>query len=323
MQAVAAHVGVIVLPILLDLGLWLGPRLRISELIQPVLRLMATASLTRLPPQQADLVGAFYEYLFARWNLFTMVRTFPVGVPSLLTWMNMQEILSWDPKSLTGLPENLYTPLGNVVTLQVSSALSFPLWVVALTLVGWIGGGVYYFVTLQSICQGQNVCVARLSDAVWQTVLLSLTWVVILSFLGLPALMVLAVVSLFGEFAATLAFLSMGVLIIWLLLPFFFSPHGIFLRGQNAFRSILSGFQFVRFTAPTSSLFALFAVAVSQGLNLLWSVPEQNSWMLAVGIAGHAFSITALLAGSFIYYRDMSSWLQAAFEKIQQRPGVL
>mgnify|MGYP005841412517 FL=1 len=31
--------------------------------------------------------------------------------------------------------------------------------------------------------------------------------------------------------------------------------------------------------------------------------------MLAFGIGGHTFATTALLAGSFVYDRDMSAWL--------------
>jgi hypothetical protein len=39
--------------------------------------------------------------------------------------------------------------------------------------------------------------------------------------------------------------------------------------------------------------------------------------MLVVGIAGHAFVTTALLAASFIYYRDMNAWLNLVAERIR------
>jgi hypothetical protein len=47
--------------------------------------------------------------------------------------------------------------------------------------------------------------------------------------------------------------------------------------------------------------------------------------MLLVGIFGHAFISTTLLAASFVYYRDMSDWLQNVYERFQQmnnRPAV-
>jgi hypothetical protein len=37
-----------------------------------------------------------------------------------------------------------------------------------------------------------------------------------------------------------------------------------------------------------------------------------------VGIAGHGFISTALLAASFIYYRDMNEWLNTVYERFQQ-----
>ena len=42
-----------------------------------------------------------------------------------------------------------------------------------------------------------------------------------------------------------------------------------------------------------------------------------DSWMTLIGIAGHAFITTSLLAASFIYYRDMQVWLQTVFEKLK------
>jgi hypothetical protein len=39
---------------------------------------------------------------------------------------------------------------------------------------------------------------------------------------------------------------------------------------------------------------------------------------MLVGILGHAFISTTLLAASFVYYRDMSNWLQNVYERFQQ-----
>jgi len=39
--------------------------------------------------------------------------------------------------------------------------------------------------------------------------------------------------------------------------------------------------------------------------------------MLLVGVVGHAFITTSLLAASFIYYRDMNAWLAIALERMK------
>jgi hypothetical protein len=40
---------------------------------------------------------------------------------------------------------------------------------------------------------------------------------------------------------------------------------------------------------------------------------------MLVGIFGHAFVTTALLAASFIYYRDMNAWLEVALDRFKTK----
>ncbi|MFT3892351.1 MAG: hypothetical protein QM730_12015 [Anaerolineales bacterium] len=91
------------------------------------------------------------------------------------------------------------------------------------------------------------------------------------------------------------------------------------MKKQNAFHSILSSVKMARFTLPMSSMFVFAVFILSTGLNYLWSVPSSDSWMLLVGIAGHAFITTALLSASFVYYYDMNAWLQLVFSQLQQQ----
>jgi hypothetical protein len=72
-----------------------------------------------------------------------------------------------------------------------------------------------------------------------------------------------------------------------------------------------------RFTLPTSSLFVLTALLLGMGLNVLWSVPTEDSWLALVGILGHAFITTALLASSFIYYQQMTTWLETVLARLR------
>jgi len=103
----------------------------------------------------------------------------------------------------------------------------------------------------------------------------------------------------------------------WIIVPIFFWPLGVFMKKQNVFTSMLSSIQLTRFTLPTSSLFVLAVFLLAYGLNFLWRIPSENSWMALVGILGHSFVTTALLAASFIYYRDMSVWLQTVLERLR------
>lgn len=152
-------------------------------------------------------------------------------------------------------------------------------------------------------------------------VLLSLTWVIFLGVLAVPALVFLAILMLISPLVAVLAYLVCLFLMLWLAVPIFFSIHGIFAHSRNVFASISKSFQMLRFAMPSVGWFVILALLISQGLNVLWLVPPADSWMMLVGIFGHAFVSTALLAASFIYYRELNTWIENALQWIKTQAG--
>jgi hypothetical protein len=157
----------------------------------------------------------------------------------------------------------------------------------------------------------------RFGYSVAQTIMFSLLWIFLAFMIGIPVCLALALVVLASPLLAQGMLLIVGLLSMWLVVPVFFSPHGIFMRQENAFISIYTSLRLARFTLPTSSLFVLSVLLISYGLNYLWNIPSTGSWMALVGIAGHAFITTSLLAASFIFYRDMQVWLQTVFAKMK------
>jgi hypothetical protein len=114
-----------------------------------------------------------------------------------------------------------------------------------------------------------------------------------------------------------------AILLIWLVMPIFFSSHGIFSQQMNALHAILASLRMVRFTLPNTGLFILIFLVINQGLGFLWNTPPLNSWWMLVGIIGHAFVSTALLAASFVYYRDINAWLKIVFDQLQRQTASI
>ena len=242
---------------------------------------------------------------FGRINFLNWVRTLPVGIPSLLSGIF--------PDSLP-----LRTPLGVQEVFQVPSLFGMLGWIFVLTLVGWIGGGLY-FRWVSGTTLGEDEAGIGPMRAVVQTFVLSVIWVISLMVILVPLLLVVTALAMFSPVLANGAVLIFLIVSFWLIVPLFFTPHGIFVDKQNALLSILSSLKLARFTLPTSSMFVFAVFMLSTGLNYLWSVPSSDSWMLLVGIAGHAFITTALLSASFVYYHDMNAWLRIVFDRIQQQ----
>jgi hypothetical protein len=105
---------------------------------------------------------------------------------------------------------------------------------------------------------------------------------------------------------------------IWVLLPLLFSPHGLFVARNTMWTSIKKSARLTRWTLPTTALLFLTIFILSEGLRLLWNVPSVTSWWSFVGIVGHAFMTTSLLAASFVYYRDADRWLRGMLQRAQQ-----
>jgi hypothetical protein len=302
-DATANHIGAILLPVVLDLILWLGPHLSLERLLKPLI-----ASLPRYATGSGfsvtDLNRAqdLYTQFTQQFNLLSLLRTFPIGISSLMS---------------AAMPAQ--SPLGSPLVLQVPSFTDLIGLIALLVLVGWIGGGLYFRWISRVVTKADQVTSGREPQMILHTVLFSILWLALLLTLGIPGTLFFSLLFLISPLLAQVALFILALVALWLVVPIFFSPLGIFAKQQDAFNSIVSGVKLARFTLPTSSLFVLSVVIISQGLNLLWSVPADTSWMTLIGIAGHAFITTALLAASFIYYQDMTSWLQVVLERLQAK----
>lgn len=296
-DAIAANISVILMPLALDLFLWLGPRVHMDVLTQPVLQ--QVSSLAASSGAQPDSVQAgldVYRQFFSEFNLLAILRTFPIGVFSLMSGR---------------LPAD--TPFGSPAVIEIGSALGLLGLLVVLTVAGWLLGGLYFRWVAALVIQEPPAT----GRAVMQSLLYSTVWSAVVWMLGMPLLFVMVVLFSINTLLGEAVLLLMAFLSLWLIVPVFFSPHGIFVGRQNALASFLGGFQLTRFTLPTTSLFVLTVVLIGIGLNLLWSVPAVDSWLALVGFFGHAFITTALLASSFVYYHDMTSWLQTVLAHLR------
>ncbi|PWH12735.1 MAG: hypothetical protein DDG60_11780 [Anaerolineae bacterium] len=289
-ETVANHLGVLLLPVLFDVFLWLGPQLKARVLITPLLDLAAQI------PDSAQ-AQAFSESLaeFANgFNLFSVLRSYPFGVYSLMT-ANL----------------SLHTPLGERLQLDPGNLWISLLLIVLLTGVGWLGGGLYYYVVAGAIFK-QN------APSIWRSLfhflLLCGFWMVFWVLLNVPLLIFLGVLGMLNPVLRIIILVLLSLPFAWFLLGMFYSAHGIYVGRHNAFRSLWNSFRMVRYGLPNIGWFSLMAIVLSQGLDMLWRIPPAESWMTLVGILGHAFVSTSLLAASFYYYRDVNLWIESALQ---------
>jgi hypothetical protein len=300
-DTVANHIGLIILPLTLDLLLWFGPHVKIKNLLQPFIGQMAS-----LPgfdtPDMAEIVRAnqtLWQFFAEHYNLASTLRSYPIGVPSLIS------------SEFT-----INTPLGIAPVIEVKSAMTaFGIWMLFF-LVGLIVGSLYFNWISAIVFQDfKSVNLGQTAQAILQVFLFTLICIFAILIISIPLMIIIPLLYLISPGIAEFALFLILLVLAWLLVPFLFSPHGIFAYRQNAFIAMLTSVKLVRITLPVTGLFILIALLLSQGMNILWQIPSEDSWMTLVGIVGHSFITTGIITASFVYYRDGIRWAQEVLQR--------
>jgi hypothetical protein len=304
-DATANHLGLLLIPVALDLFLWLGPHIRLDELIDGIISgINQQAGIA--DPETAELLqlsGQYWLLLGERLNLFSAFRSYPVGIPSLMV-----------------VSQPITTPYGSPVAWQMPSlAWTIGLWLI-LFLTGLLIGTVYFSLVSQVILTGKLSLRETLSRLPWaslQVIKLALYFIVFVLLLTLPLSCLASLLFLTGLQMGQVSMVLFLTLAAWMVLPFLFSPHGIFILHIPARASVRESFRLVRATLPKTVVFFLLIVVIDEGLSILWLVPEGHSWLTFISLLGHAFVVTGLVAASFVYYRDANRWLQRLLQQAQ------
>jgi len=302
-DATANHIGLILFPVTLDVFLWLGPHLRVKGLLEN-----AIIQYTSLPglvtPETADIVKLSRASWLAdavRVNLFSALRSFPVGIPSLM--VSRQPVV---------------TPYGPPPFWEVASLGAAALAWILLTVVGMLLGTLF-FIAIGQVTLGERINWRQtFSDwprASLQVILLVLFWLAVLVAISIPAGFALTLAAFGGLGGILLGIILYFGLVLWVMFPLIFSPLGILAEKRRVWPSVVGSVRLTRFTMPTTTLLFIVIVFISRGMDYLWNVPAESSWITLLAVAGHAFIATSLLATYFIYYRDANQWMQRVIQQ--------
>jgi hypothetical protein len=305
-ETVNARLELILLPLALDLFLWLGPHLSVKPLADQLLDRL------RLPPN-ADVVAAqnveALRLLLAdygqRFNLFAVLSTAPLGVPSLIAGR-----------------ASMLIPTGLPLTWSVSSGLQYALLVGTFALFGLFLGALYFGSIAQQV-RDARLDVRRLLRQVWRDwaglTALAVVGIVALVALGTPVLLVSGVVSLFSPVGGGLLSLLGSTLILWLLFYAAFTLHGMILHRRGLFRALWDSLRLVHRSLPHTTGLYLAVAVIYLGLGLVWNMPGDDSWLMLFGMLGHALVSTALVAATFAYYQDRYRWWTETRQTLRAR----
>lgn len=292
-ERVAARPSLILPPILLDLLLWLGPRLGIRSLIQRASDwLSPPAGLSGAVAEQWTLLQDSLRQAAEGFNLMSGLSSLPVGIPSLMAG-RMPQQSPWP------------TARGSEMEGAGEALLVF----VGLTALGLALGALYQLSLARALSPEARLAAPGM--AALRVILFAA--VLFLGYAVVGSLMLLLV----GVAAFLLPLLGAGVLFLafsllfWIAIYVAFTPHGIVRYDFGVMRAMLESFVFVRWNMLGTVGFLVVALGITWLANVVWSLPANASWFALLAILGHAFVSTTLLTASYAFYQGRREWLVA------------
>jgi len=304
-NTIANNWYLILFPIFMDMLLWLGPKIKVKTLLTPFIASMTENVLKLSPPEMQPTAQAYqtlWDQLINQFSLTSLIRTFPIGIPSIIARQSP-----------------LTSPLGPGTAYEIPSInwVFFTLGI--LLLIGFLIGSLYFFLISQVTAPEKNkLSLKDIFSAYLQSLVMFCLMIILLVLISIPLLLLLSILSLINLAIGQFFMMVAAFMLLWLLMPLVFSPHGVFVLKQKALPSMLISVRLVRLFLPGTGLFVMTSLLISEGLNMLWTIPDSNSWMTLLGIGGHSFIITGLLAASFIYYREGLKWMQDNLQRMAE-----
>ncbi|HOZ37274.1 MAG TPA: hypothetical protein PLH64_00830 [Anaerolineaceae bacterium] len=288
-DTISRHLYLILFPVILDLFLLFSSRITIVNFMQDAVQRFV------LPPSAtADLVASWEVFktqaveFFRYFSLTSFLRSFPVGVPSLF--------------SVGAFERN---PMGEYQFIQMEQPAAILGVIIGMFLIGLFIAYLLYRLTARATAAQsfptEGIIESR-SLVSW--VLVPIFSMIFLMVIIFPATLVISLIGAIFPFFTSVGYFFLTVALITLVLPIFFTPHLIILEKLTLPQAVLNSFQTVRLTNAKSTTFLFMAILASYLTNMLWRIPSDDSWMLIVGVFGHALISTSILAASFHYILD-------------------
>lgn len=291
-QILNRNLWLIVLPVLVDLLLWLGPRFSIAPLLQGfILRAQRAAD-----PQAVEFLHQFGE----KFNLLSLLAVLPLlEVPSLLAQR----------------APGMLSPLGRPAVFPIRNTLALVGWVLLLIPAGLLLGFLYLYGLARCVvvttrdepaaAKGESN-VAPLG-CVGGFVRFFLFVAVLLSLLVLfipPWALLVGMVSVIARPLGILVWMLGIGLIASVVLHLLFVVHGVILGGRGLLRATWESALLFRSQFPSVIWLLLLAAVIYNGLGYAWSLPPGDSWLLAIGILANSCVATGLTAATFVFYQE-------------------
>jgi hypothetical protein len=285
-----------IIPLVLDLFLWIGPRLEAQPLyaqFEPNLKSIS-AGLDADGKLAVQDVGDLLKDFLGHYNLFSWLS---VGVPAVNTSIDATAPL------VTGTAP---------VNLPVSDVGAYLIVAIGLSAVGLVLGGLFWaLLTLPQRAEPFNLSVWLVNGLAVgrQLLVLAVMTIVVALVLMFPVSILMALISSISLGLASFlpALLMTGV--VWVIFYLAFTVHGLALYRLPLRRALRISALIARLYFVSTLGLATLSILIYVGLGVVWELFEPASWLRLIAMAGNAFITASLASASLVYYQNRSTLL--------------
>lgn len=299
----------LLVPVALDLFIWLGPQITIKPLFAKVLELINTTAI--LPPdastdmtQSIELMRESLQTAGDTFNIFGVIAS---GVPTLF-WI--------DPPTTDWARSTLFV---------IDHSLTLVAVLLPLAILGLLVTVLYFEMLGMAVRQepSKQGLAARFLKVLFHTTILGLLLLGIMAVVILPLSLVATALSLVNQGLASFVLLTGMLVLLWAGLYLSFALPAIFVSDVNAPQAILNSVSLFRFDFwPTMGLIVI-AYLIRWGFTIVWQLFINTPAGIVFDVIGNAFLGTGLMAATMLYYSDRMKWLNDLRRRIHQHQAQL
>ena len=288
------HLWLLLLPILLDAFLWLGPRLSISSLVTSL-----AESLPVPPDMPAELTVNFdlavetMKNMGESYNLFSMLAGLLTGIPSLFARLDFQTVTR------------------PATTIELTTWQSALMWFAILIPLGILIGGFWLTLIVYSLRHERIFTRSFFSRWGWvwlnvnlYLVALAFALVFFSLFFGMIGAVLLGVFGSTGAALFTILWLLFIAFILWLSIGLYFVVYAMALDGINLASAVWRSLNVVGRNALSTLALLILILLLTEGFARIWMTLSSQTWGVVLGILGNAYLGTAVVAAAFLFYQS-------------------
>lgn len=299
---VRRRLWLMLVPVVLDLFLWLGPRISVGPLLQriaPLLSPPATAALSAADAQTLALSRDALLEAGRSFNMFSLLTNSLLGVPGVMSVAEPAQPVLASPVVQVS---SGWLALGALILLLLASVFIATLYLSLIAQEVTTGT-----ISLKNLLRDVWVCGSRI--VVLGVFLLGIALVFIL-----PMSIVSAVAAVFSQGLAIMMIGAFSLAAMWVtlavLIYLFFAVSAIVLNGDGVLQAVRNSVIVVRRNMWSTLGLVVLVNVISMGLGLVWQRMAVASWGAPIGILCNSFVGSGLAAAVFIFYRDRYARLQ-------------